>query len=89
MDSSRISPWLESLPDSVVRAKALVTLENEPDCRFLYERVGTEVSPYPLTVRSITESPCSGLFIGPELHPEELLRLTREHLHPDCHFPAP
>ena len=86
---SRVTTWLKRLPDSVIRAKALVTLTTDPDCRFLYERVGSVVSPSPLTVRTISKIPCSGLFIGADLDPEEILRLTREHLHPDCHFPEP
>lgn len=87
IEASRVAPWLEKLPESVIRAKALVTLNTDPDCRFLYERVGKEVSPHPLTVRTITKVPCSGLFIGPDLQPDEILQHTREHLHPDCHFP--
>ena len=86
IESSRVIPWLEKLPESVIRAKALVTLDTDPDCRFLYERVGQEVSHVPLVIRSITRAPCSGLFIGPDLQPDEILKLTREHLHPDCHF---
>lgn len=86
IEASRVTAWLEKLPESVVRAKALVTLNTDPDCRFLYERVGKEVSPHPLTVRTFTKVPCSGLFIGPDLQPDELLQFTREHLHPDCYF---
>lgn len=82
-------PWLEKLPDSVIRAKALMTLETDQDCRFLFERVGLEVSPNPIPVRRIGKIPCSALFIGPDLDPGEILELTREHLHPDCHFPKP
>jgi G3E family GTPase len=87
VDSEKISTWMEQLPDSVIRAKALITITTDPDCRFLYERVGTKVSPYPIPVRQISKIPCSGLFIGPDLKPEEILQLTREMLHPDCHFP--
>ena len=87
VDASRITPWLEKIPESVIRAKALLTLDTEPDCRFLYERVGQKISPCPLTVRTISKVPCSALFIGADLQPEEILHLTREHLHPDCYFP--
>lgn len=89
IEASRVVPWLEKLPAPVIRAKALLTVDTDPDCRFLYERVGQEVSPHPHTVRNITKSPCSGLFIGPDLQPDEILHLTREHLHPDCHFAEP
>jgi G3E family GTPase len=87
VDPEKIPAWMEQLPDSVIRAKALITITTDPDRRFLYERVGTKVSPCPIPVRQISKIPCSGLFIGPDLKPEEILQLTREMLHPDCHFP--
>jgi G3E family GTPase len=34
VDSSRVTTWLEKLPDSVVRTKALITLSTDPDCHF-------------------------------------------------------
>ena len=83
---SHVNSWLENLPESVIRAKALVTLDTDLDCRFLFERVGKEVSPQPLPVRTITKVPCSALFIGPDLQPDEILQFTRETLHTDCHF---
>lgn len=88
VDPSRVNSWLQKLPPSVVRVKALVTLTTDPGCRFLYERVGMEISPSPLPVRIIDTVPCSGLFIGPDLQPEEVLQTTLESLHPDCHFPT-
>lgn len=87
VEASRVLPWLEALPDSVIRAKALISLQSDLDCRFLYERVGSHISPTPIPVRSIDKIPCSGLFIGPDLQPREILELTREILHPLCHFP--
>ena len=87
VDSSRVTAWLEALPESVIRAKALITVRSDLDCRFLYERVGMEISPNPIPVRTIEKIPCSGLFIGPDLQPAEILELTREILHPLCHFP--
>ncbi|MGC6426533.1 MAG: GTP-binding protein [Akkermansiaceae bacterium] len=85
--TSRIIPWLESLPASVVRAKALLALSTDPNRRHLYERVAMEVSPHPIAVRSIDRIPCSGLFIGPQIDPAEILHLTQKHLHSACHFP--
>ena len=87
IEASRITKWLESLPAYVIRAKALVTLTTEEDIRYLYERVGEIVSPSPLPVPPAKNVPCSGIFIGAELDPDEILRLTQEHLHPGCHFP--
>ena len=89
VESSRITTWLEKLPASVIRAKALITLDTDADRRYLYERVGQVISPSPITVRAVDTVPCSGIFIGADLNPEEILRLTQEHLHPDCHFPEP
>ena len=89
VEASRITTWLEQLPESVIRAKALLTLTSDPDCRFLHERVGMKISSNPIPVRHISKVPCSGLFIGPDLNPDELLQLTREVLHPNCHFPKP
>ncbi|MFT6240289.1 MAG: G3E family GTPase [Akkermansiaceae bacterium] len=88
VEPSRVKTWLQQLPDSVIRAKALVTLTDAPDSRFLFERVGQEVSPDPIQVPTVSSVPCAGLFIGPELQPEEILKVTRAILHPDCHFPA-
>lgn len=87
VDSERIRPWLEALPQSVIRAKALLTISAEQDQRYLYERVGMEASPNPIPVCTINKVPCSGLFIGPDLQPDKILAFTREALHPLCHFP--
>jgi len=89
VEASHVTTWLEQLPESVIRAKALLTLDSDPDCRFLYERVAMKISHNPIPVRHISKVPCSGLFIGPDLNPDELLQLTRETLHPNCHFPKP
>jgi len=86
LEALRVPTWLEQLPESVIRAKALVTLTSDPDCRFLYERVGMEVSPNPIPVPHIGKVPCSGLFIGSDLNPNGILKLSREILHPNCHF---
>ena len=88
VEEERVLQWLKQLPVSVIRAKALLTLSSDPDSRYLYERVGQEVSPYPIPVRHIDKVPCSGLFIGSDLKPIEILELTRDLLHPDCHFAA-
>ncbi len=87
VEASRITEWLEKLPASVIRAKALLSHENEEGTRYLYERVGQIVSPKPLPVKTSAKVPCSGIFIGADIAPEEILRLTQKHLHPDCHFP--
>jgi G3E family GTPase len=87
VDSSDVIGWLEALPASVIRAKALVKLNSNPDLRYLYQRVGRDISPDPISGRTKSTSPCSSLFIGAELDPAEILELSRKHLHPNCHFP--
>ncbi|MEO1857067.1 MAG: GTP-binding protein [Rubritalea sp.] len=79
--------WLQELPETVIRAKALVTLKSEPETRYLYERVGMEISPRPLPVRSVSQAPCSAIFIGADLEPEGILQQMHFLLHPRCHFP--
>jgi len=86
IDSSRIIDWLEALPASVMRAKALILTTSDSKRRYLYERVGLDISPRSIPVPNIDTIPCSGLFIGPDLQPEAILELTRSILHPDCHF---
>ena len=88
VEELQVIAWLEQLPESVIRAKALVTLTSDSERRFLYERIGKEI-PNAIPVRQIDKVPCSGLFIGPDLEPDEILRLTHEHLHPNCYFPKP
>ncbi|MDG1357508.1 MAG: GTP-binding protein, partial [Akkermansiaceae bacterium] len=87
IESSRVANWLERLPESVIRAKALISLGEGAEHRYLYERVGQVISPSPISMRAVAKVPCSGIFIGAELDPEDILRITQKHLHPDCHFP--
>jgi len=87
VESSRIGKWLEKLPDSVIRVKALICKSSDADQRYLYERVGDVISPEPEHPYSHNEVTCSGVFIGADLDPVEILKITREYLHPACHFP--
>lgn len=87
VEESCVLDWLEKLPESVIRAKALLTLNTDTERRYLYERVGQVVSPQPTGTRVIGKTPCSGIFIGAEIDPEQILSLTKEYLHPNCHFP--
>lgn len=79
--------WLDQLPESVIRAKALLILEGDLQKFHLFERVGLCTSPHPIQAQRRTDKPCSGIFIGPDLDPEAILKVTKEHLHPECHFP--
>jgi len=79
--------WLDNLPESVIRAKALLTLKDDVDRLHLFERVGLFTSPNSVSAQRKTERPSSGIFIGPDLDPDKILKITQEYLHPRCHFP--
>lgn len=87
VEAFSVVDWLRALPTSVIRAKALLILESDPDKRYLYERVGSFISPDPISGINNSEAPCSGIFIGADIDPLEILRTSQEILHPDCHFP--
>jgi len=86
VDESYVRGWLEKLPDSVIRAKALLMLDVNDERRYLFERVGTIVSPEPFGTRAKKEEPNSCIFIGADLDPEELLHLTKEYLHAESYL---
>lgn len=75
-----IKPWLEELPDQVMRAKALIDITDDLEKRYLYERIGKDIpkTPYPVSLKSTV--PSSAILIGPDLKPEELLELAQKHL---------
>ena len=87
VEPSRVKEWLDRLPDSFIRAKALLIVHSDTEKRYLYERVGKVVSPEPTSVHRSAKTECSGILIGADIDPEEILNLTREYLHPACHFP--
>jgi G3E family GTPase len=80
----RIFAWLASLPDSVIRAKALSRTTDQPDARYLFERVGTEICSDPLRVPIRDHVPSSAILIGADLEPEALLGNAREILGSSC-----
>ena len=86
VNKERVIDWLDKLPSSVIRAKALLMLEDDTDRLHLFERVGLFTSPNSISAQKKKERPSSGIFIGPDLDPEEILKLTQELLHSDCHF---
>ncbi len=80
--------WLAALPHSVIRAKALVTAQDEPDTRRLFERVGLEIMGDPLEVPISPRVPASAILIGPSLDPAALLEITRRELGAECRIPS-
>jgi G3E family GTPase len=76
--------WLASLPPDVVRAKALATVAGEPGARRLFERVGMELIGDPLEVPISAKVPSTGICIGPDLNPVELLELAMRQFGGKC-----
>lgn len=79
--------WLAALPESVYRAKALVSLVDSPEVRRLFERVADEIMPDPLVVPISQRVPPSAILIGPQLDPPGLLELSQRHFGPLAKFP--
>jgi len=77
--TSEIKDWLQALPETVIRAKTLVTTPEKPGCRQLFERVGTDFLPEPIEVPISKNVPPSAICIGPKLDPQELLQLAIKH----------
>ena len=71
---------LELLPDSVVRAKALVELDEPPGSRWLFERTGRHPVEEPAKVDQLTRVKSSLVCIGPGLEPDSLRDLVKEYL---------
>lgn len=84
LSSDLLLSWLASLPEDVVRAKALVTTPERPDTRLLFERVANHPCPNPLPVPISDRVPASAILIGADLDPESLLASARQSLNPDC-----
>ena len=76
--------WLAALPPDVIRAKALVTVVGEPGVRRLFERVGLELMGDPLEVPISQKVPATGICIGPDLDPIEILALAIREFGAEC-----
>lgn len=81
--------FLAALPPGVLRAKALVTVHDEPGVRRLFERVGTELMGDPLPVPISDRVPSSAICIGPDLDPGILLANARREFGRACKLPDP
>ncbi|MDA7921477.1 GTP-binding protein [Verrucomicrobiales bacterium] len=68
--------FMESLPDEVVRAKALVKLSEEPGPRWLFERTGRHPVEQPVKVDSLRKVSASLVCIGPGLNPSALREMV-------------
>ena len=79
--------WLAALPDSVYRAKALISLVDSPEVRHLFERVAEDIMPNPLEFSISQRVPPAAILIGPRLNPSALLELSQQHFGPLAKFP--
>ena len=78
--SADMADLLDSLPNVVVRAKALVRLVDRPGSRWLFGRCGSDPVGEPYEVDGLTKAPSSLVCIGPGLDPEAIRGLVEEHL---------
>lgn len=69
---------LKKLPKEVLRAKALVKVIEQPGSRWLFERVGNEISPSPISVSDITNLSSSLLCIGLDLDALKIKQLVSD-----------
>ena len=77
---NQVIDLLEALPDEVVRAKAMVEIEESPDVRWLFQRTGRDPVDKPVEVANLSRTPASLVCVGPCLAPESLRALVRSHL---------
>lgn len=68
--------FMESLPDEVVRAKALVRLREAPGSRFLFERTGRHPVEAPQQIDSLSRVSTSLICIGPGIEPSKLREMV-------------
>ncbi|MGJ8656250.1 MAG: GTP-binding protein [Akkermansiaceae bacterium] len=82
-----IRTWLALLPPDVIRTKLLIGITERPKYRYLFERVGTEVSKYTQRVNLNDNVPNSAILIGPDLNPQHLQELTAKHMNTNTPTP--
>ena len=67
---------MDKLPHWVLRAKALVSIFDQEEPRWLFEKVGTETIPKPTAVYDLPNTPASLMCIGPKLDPDQLRKIV-------------
>lgn len=75
-----IKEWLAALPANVMRVKLLIGVTDRKKDRYLFEKVGSEISRYPQNVRLNSSVPNSAILIGPDLNTDQLQTLAQKHL---------
>ena len=76
VSASRMTRLMDKLPHWVLRAKALVSISDQAEPRWLFERVGTETIPRPTAVYDLPNTPASLMCIGPKLDPDQLREIV-------------
>lgn len=79
-EREQIIQLIEALPGEVVRAKALVELEDSSEGRWLFDRTGLHPVQGPQQVDGLSRAPSSLLCIGPRLSPEKIHEICLRHL---------
>ena len=67
---------MNSLPPWVLRAKALVSILDKPEYRWLFEKVGAELIQNPIPIYELPDTPSSLMCIGPKLAPDKIKKLV-------------
>ena len=76
VDGKGIQRLMNSLPNWVIRAKALVRIVDKTGFRWLFEKVGNELIQNPIPTYELPSTPSSLMCIGPKLDPDKLRRLV-------------
>ena len=75
VDDQRMQRLMNSLPNWVLRAKALVNIVDKPESRWLFEKVGPELIQNKIPTYELPNTPSSLMCIGPKLAPVKLKEL--------------
>ena len=76
VDNKAMERLMNSLPTWVLRAKALVSIVDEPESRRLFEKVGAELIQNPIPIYELPDTPSSLMCIGPKLAPDKIRKLV-------------
>ena len=76
VDNEVMQRLMNSLPNWVLRAKALVSIVDEPHSRWLFEKVGAEIIQNPIPIYELPDTPSSLMCIGPKLAPDKIRKLV-------------
>ncbi len=76
VDNKVMQRLMNSLPDWVLRAKALVSIVDKPEHRWLFEKVGAQLIQNQIPIYELPDTPSSLMCIGPKLAPGKIKQLV-------------